>query len=271
MECLRKLLQIDIGESMPTQLRSIVPTFFIVHLVAVGLVGIVGSAAQAADECLGAPSAPSAKGQHWFYRIDRASHRKCWYQRVHDAIVQRAPPSSPQKQEVAELVPPAEPAARQTAFAQAPIWPETIPTGDRRDVSISDFAWPNSTEPTRTTDREDIIGVNSVTKQAGPTPDVVRIQALDAWLSNATDGKAQNSPRLAAVASVLSPASPAASESDFLTPFRMLLLFLGVIIVPGILLPLIFKFGASARKNISKASLGKLERQRHAEPGAIEI
>ena len=237
---------------MPTQLKSIVSTVFIVHIVAAGIAGIVGSAAQAADECRGAPSGPSAKGQHWFYRVDRASHRKCWYQRAHDAAAQRtAPPPSPSN-EVAEAVPPAEPVARPTAFAQAPIWPEPVPTSDRRDT-ISDFPWPKPAEPARVVDREDI-GVSTAIKQAEPTPNVMRIQkAPDARLSNATDGKGQNPTRLAALASAAPVAAAVipASESDTLTPFRILLLFIGIIVVPGILLPLIFRFGASIRKKIS--------------------
>jgi hypothetical protein len=35
----------------------------------------------AADECLSAPSGATPKGQHWYYRLDRANQRKCWYLR----------------------------------------------------------------------------------------------------------------------------------------------------------------------------------------------
>jgi hypothetical protein len=30
-------------------------------------------------ECLAAPNAPSPPGSHWFYRLDRVDHHKCWY------------------------------------------------------------------------------------------------------------------------------------------------------------------------------------------------
>src|ERR1700761_1429120 len=33
----------------------------------------------AADECLSAPQHQAGEVGHWFYRIDRESHRKCWY------------------------------------------------------------------------------------------------------------------------------------------------------------------------------------------------
>jgi hypothetical protein len=38
-------------------------------------------AAPAADSCLSAPKGAAPKGQHWYYHVDRASHRKCWYLR----------------------------------------------------------------------------------------------------------------------------------------------------------------------------------------------
>jgi hypothetical protein len=234
---------------MPTQIKSIAPTVFIVHLVVIGIAGLVGSAAQAAG-CLGAPDARSAKGQHWFYRIDRASHRKCWYQRAHDAQRAARPPAP--RHEVAEAVPAAEPAARPTAFAQAPTWPNIVPASDRLDV-ISDFPWPNPADPTRAADRGDV-GVSIAAKQAGPMPPAVPMhKAPDARLSNATDGTGRNPMRVATVASA-APAGSAvapAPESDTFTPFRMLLLFIGIVIVPGIVLSLIFRFGASTWKKTS--------------------
>jgi hypothetical protein len=38
-----------------------------------------GGFAPAAAECLAAPGAASPPGRHWFYRVDRADRRKCWY------------------------------------------------------------------------------------------------------------------------------------------------------------------------------------------------
>jgi hypothetical protein len=31
------------------------------------------------EECLAGPNAQAPQGSHWFYRVDRAAHRKCWY------------------------------------------------------------------------------------------------------------------------------------------------------------------------------------------------
>src|SRR5262249_26695899 len=50
----------------------------ILSLVVLGFVLAPGTAL-AADECLSKPNAPAPKGQHWYYRIDRANNtRLCW-------------------------------------------------------------------------------------------------------------------------------------------------------------------------------------------------
>src|SRR5215831_3222857 len=36
-------------------------------------------AGAAADDCLAKPGASAPAGSHWYYRINRADHRHCWY------------------------------------------------------------------------------------------------------------------------------------------------------------------------------------------------
>ena len=44
-------------------------------LVAFGTTGT----SYAADECLAKPDSQAPRGSHWYYRLDRATQRKCWY------------------------------------------------------------------------------------------------------------------------------------------------------------------------------------------------
>jgi hypothetical protein len=102
---------------MPTRMRRLRPA-----LLAIGLATgyLSGQAPSAADDCLAKPNAPSPPGQHWYYRLDRAAHRECWYLGVPGAkLHQRAPqaasserPSAPKP--VAQPVP-QRPAAAPTA------------------------------------------------------------------------------------------------------------------------------------------------------------
>jgi hypothetical protein len=47
------------------------------------------SRAARADDCLAGPNAQAPQGSHWFFHLDRATHRKCWY--LGEAKRRRAP------------------------------------------------------------------------------------------------------------------------------------------------------------------------------------
>ena len=65
---------------IPRLIRSI--AFVVATLPVLGM-GIVAPADAAyADDCLAAPNAPSPQGRHWYYRLDWATQRKCWYVRA---------------------------------------------------------------------------------------------------------------------------------------------------------------------------------------------
>jgi hypothetical protein len=48
-----------------------------------------------ANDCVAAPSASAPQGQHWYYRIERPNHRRCWYLHAilplrHRPVIKRA-------------------------------------------------------------------------------------------------------------------------------------------------------------------------------------
>jgi len=54
-----------------------------IALVATFLTSGVGVTANArADDCISAPNSPAPRGSHWYYRLDWATQRKCWYVRA---------------------------------------------------------------------------------------------------------------------------------------------------------------------------------------------
>jgi hypothetical protein len=87
-----------------------------------------------AEDCLAGPNAQAPQGSHWYYRLDRATHRKCWYVGTQRARTHRAAataeerrPAAPVRAEVADDdVPAAADAAPQPAFA--PRLPAGAPT-----------------------------------------------------------------------------------------------------------------------------------------------
>lgn len=65
-------------------------------LAAVVLAAVPNGAARAADDCLTAPKSPAPQGAHWYYRIDRATKRHCWYVRDESKGSQQASSSGAQ-------------------------------------------------------------------------------------------------------------------------------------------------------------------------------
>lgn len=65
---------------MPSQIsRSIPITSICAFFVAAMAASVPNTAARAAADCLAAPGSSTPQGGHWRYRMDRATHNKCWY------------------------------------------------------------------------------------------------------------------------------------------------------------------------------------------------
>jgi|GEM_PF-2079174 len=98
-----------------------------------------------AEDCLAGPNGASPAGKHWYYRIDRATHRKCWYlggldgRRHHAASARTAASASrnaearPAEDDAPEAAPPAASPAPPAASAAPPQpafgtrWPDDAP------------------------------------------------------------------------------------------------------------------------------------------------
>jgi hypothetical protein len=96
--------------------------------------GAAGTAARAGDNCLAAPNAAAPQGSHWYYRFDRAAHRKCWYLAAQGAKRRHAAaataPAAVQPDAPAAPVAPAADATAAALPAPAPSRPiggETVP------------------------------------------------------------------------------------------------------------------------------------------------
>lgn len=90
-------------------------------LVASSGVGTGAPANTVAGGCLSAPNSPAPAGEHWYYHIDRAKQRKCWYLRTQTARQTDAAPAS-------EVVP-----ARHSVFTKPPARSAGAPAQARAD------------------------------------------------------------------------------------------------------------------------------------------
>jgi hypothetical protein len=64
---------------MPNRTAKFVSALFASFLAGAPLTTVSHSAAGAADECLSGPKDQTPQGRHWYYRIDHATKRHCWY------------------------------------------------------------------------------------------------------------------------------------------------------------------------------------------------
>jgi hypothetical protein len=84
------------GGCMPNRIRanrigSTVPEWFAAALCAMLAVIVLPSdPARAAEDCLAAPNSEAPAGNHWYYRLQGAQQRHCWYLRPEGQKVHRA-------------------------------------------------------------------------------------------------------------------------------------------------------------------------------------
>ncbi len=57
-----------------------------------GMGGVAPANAAQADDCLAAPNSAAPQGSRWYYRLDWATQRKCWYLRAPGQPAQQAAP-----------------------------------------------------------------------------------------------------------------------------------------------------------------------------------
>jgi hypothetical protein len=92
--------------------------------------------ARAADNCIAKPNAAAPAGNHWYYRVDRTTHRACWYLGAQGAKVRRATTAKPP----ASARPIAPNAA--TPAAEPPAAPASVEAAAGPDAAFT-LRWPD--------------------------------------------------------------------------------------------------------------------------------
>ena len=76
------LISSFVGMHMTNRTGNSVTAILRGALASVMLVVAMNGVAHAADTCLSGPKGTAPKGSHWYYRIDHATKRNCWYVRA---------------------------------------------------------------------------------------------------------------------------------------------------------------------------------------------
>ena len=110
---------------------KILPSIFVVLPATILLTAQSGFAGSTSGECRTGPGAPARMGLHWYYRVDRANNRHCWYLYA-DGMQVRArgdavsPNPKPQREDVARQT--REATSQSSTIQIAPPQLETAPT-----------------------------------------------------------------------------------------------------------------------------------------------
>jgi hypothetical protein len=213
-------------------------------LASVTLVVAMNGVAHAADNCLSGPKGAAPKGSHWYYRIDHATKRNCWYVRA-----EGEKPVASQNSSITQASPPAEtPLQPSVANARAEAMPVDI--GQSNGVTA---------EPAPS-------GADSNAQPVDSGQSTVASRWLDQTGANAVD---TSTPKPADPGAKLNPSTPsvaaaplAAAEPRSASPSgsvaTLFLVIVGALALAALLAGVIFRFG-NARRN-DRPDLGRDQR-----------
>jgi hypothetical protein len=216
----------------------------------IALVMLSNGAARAADDCLTAPKDQTREGGHWYYRIDHATKRHCWYLRQEGEKPPQTAASSPPRAPMS-IVPivPKQAAATQRSIANAHA---ELPAQTTIEPPARDSA-PISAMPADAADSENNAGTpapQSVVASRWPDPSTV-IAATNP--PPVTDHPAANEQPDPAAAPPAALAEAAPTALDMLrgrpaTVPMLLAVMTGALALAGITASVVLKLGAMRRR-----------------------
>jgi hypothetical protein len=208
-------------------------------LAGVTLVTATNGVARATETCLSGPKGTAPKGSHWYYRIDHATKRNCWYVRAEGekpAAAQNSPPGQTSPQAETPLQP-------SVANARAEAGPA--------DIRQSNAGAAESAPPA---------AANNARGSDAPAADNGQSPVASRWLDQAGEevvtgstpepadsGAAVNSPAPSAAVAPLAAANARPTSPSGSVP-TLLLVIVGALAFAALLAGVIFRFG-NARRN----------------------
>jgi hypothetical protein len=148
---------------MPNRIGPMIPMGFTAFYAVLAVIVLQSGSARGADDCLTAPNSQPPQSSHWYYRVDGATQRHCWYlgpegQKVHRAepeVQLAAKSAAPLRAETAAdrpmasipletPLPPLRPATAANVTGQAGV--QGISQGARQETP-SIVQWPDPRQP----------------------------------------------------------------------------------------------------------------------------
>ena len=234
---------------MQNRTAKFVSAIFASLLAGIPLTTVSHGAVPAADDCLSKPKGLAPEGSHWYYRIDRASKRHCWYlgdqrEKLSRANPQNsapiADPASPQK-ETATQRPVTD------AYAELPL-PQTrveqqpnASAWQRTPATTANTASVENGQPANAPDAKTQL---SVIASRWPDPSGVSSSVSPAPMTDNSGETAQLNTEQAPLPAVTTSATEDLSSEKQSGSVQMLLLvMMGALVLAGVMGSAIFRFG----------------------------
>jgi hypothetical protein len=228
---------------MANRTGNFVTAVLIGSLASVTLAVASNGAAHAADNCLSGPKGAAAKGSHWYYRIDQATKRNCWYVRA-----EGEKPAAAQNSSLTQAPPQAEtPLQPSVANARAEAGPADI--GPSNGIA----AMPASSGAAENGQSANVPGAdNQQSMVASRWLDGAAADSKNSSAAEPADSGARADSPTPPTAEVPLAAAELPSASGFRSVQPLLLAIIGAIALASLMAGVIFKFGAARRSERSE-------------------
>jgi hypothetical protein len=206
-------------------------------------------AARAAEECLAGPKGASPEGSHWFYRIDHATKRHCWYLGQRDKHSQTAARSTRREKSSAAKNTESS-TSRSIANAHAEL---TAPTGIEQRNQDGTSALATAAKPTTGSENTRTAAAGNEAQGSivaarwpefpppsvplSPTPALAKLAA-----NLTSDAAVASTPAVPAV-----PFTAAAAPREAGSVVMLLAVITGALALAGVIASVVFKFGGVRR------------------------
>jgi hypothetical protein len=219
---------------MPSRTAKFVSAIFAGVLAGIPLATISHGATPAADDCLSGPKDPAPHGSHWYYHIDHATKRHCWYLKDEKLSQNTAANSAPSAKPVS---PNAEAAAqRSIADAHAELPAQTAIEQPKRDDGLAPAIAADASIAAAKT--QGSVVTSRWPEQSG-TPTAPPSTSEHSDVAAPPDSNAMPSPPAAAIVAAAD-SSPGKTSDSFQT---LLLVILGALALAGLIGSTVFRFG----------------------------
>ncbi len=236
---------------MPNRIAKFSSALLASFLAGAALAVVSNTTTRAADNCLRAPGEETPQGRHWYYRIDRATQRHCWYLGEEKDRPARAAVQDPAPPADADATSKTKPTQRSVADARAELpWPAPRieqGTGAPALSAVPNIAANGNIEPTATTDVDRQASLVASRWPGTPDATVSTNPAPTTVASVIAPTNATAPPPPAAPTVILAAADvPSGKTSDSIP--MLLTIAAGALSVAGVMGSAIFRLGSKRRK-----------------------